>query len=102
MRYSLHPEAERDLRDAAEFYRQHAGTALSQSLFGEFERSVGVMLEHPGWGRCSGTVNVVTSCNAFRIRSSMRSPVRRFASWRWRTIAAVPAIGEDGSRKPDL
>lgn len=50
MRYSLHPEAERDLRDAAEFYRQHAGTALSQSLFGEFERAVGVMLGHPGVG----------------------------------------------------
>ena len=51
MRYSLHPEAEQDLRDAAEFYRQHAGTALSQSLFSEFERSVGVILEHPGVGQ---------------------------------------------------
>ncbi len=50
MRYSLHPEAERDLQDAAEFYRQHADPALSQSLFGEFERSVGVMLEHPRVG----------------------------------------------------
>ena len=34
MNYSLHPEAERDLRDAAEFYRERAGISLSQSFFG--------------------------------------------------------------------
>lgn len=50
MRYSLHPEAEGDLREAAEFYREHAGSALSQSLFGEFERSVDILLQHPGLG----------------------------------------------------
>ena len=50
MKFSLHPEAECDLREAAEFYREHAGSALSQSLFGEFERSVDVLLQHPGLG----------------------------------------------------
>ena len=82
MKYSLHPEAERDLRDAAEFYRHHAGTALSQSLFGEFERSVGVMLEHPGVGSLWRNGKRRTSCNAFRIRLSIRFPGRRFSSWR--------------------
>jgi plasmid stabilization system protein ParE len=47
MRYSLHPEAESDLRDAAEYYRERAGTALSQALFTEFEHSIQLLLQHP-------------------------------------------------------
>jgi plasmid stabilization system protein ParE len=50
MRYWLHPEAENDLRDAAEFYRERADNTLSQSLLAEFERSVDVLLHHPGLG----------------------------------------------------
>lgn len=47
MRFSLHPEAESDLRDAAEYYRERAGTALSQTFFTEFERSVRLLMQHP-------------------------------------------------------
>lgn len=50
MIYSLHPEAEADLRDAAEFYRVRAGNSLSQSLLAEFEQSVIILLQHPGLG----------------------------------------------------
>jgi plasmid stabilization system protein ParE len=50
MKYSLHPEAEEDLRDAAEFYQKRAGSTFSQSLLGEFERSVNILLQHPGVG----------------------------------------------------
>jgi plasmid stabilization system protein ParE len=50
MRYWLHPEAQMDLRDAAEFYRTRADSSLSQSLLAEFERSVDVLLQHPGLG----------------------------------------------------
>ncbi len=50
MKYSLHPEAEADLRDAAEFYRERAGNSLSQSLLAEFEQSVNILLQHPGLG----------------------------------------------------
>ena len=50
MRYWLHPEAENDLRHAAEFYRESADSSLSQSLLAEFERSVDVLLQHPGLG----------------------------------------------------
>jgi toxin ParE1/3/4 len=46
----LHPEAREDLREAANFYRENAGVALSQALLAEFERSVGLLLEHPGLG----------------------------------------------------
>jgi len=35
MKYSLHPEAEGDLREAAEFYRERADSVLSQALLGE-------------------------------------------------------------------
>lgn len=50
MNYSLHPEALGDLRDAASFYREQAGTGLSQSLLGEFEQSISKLLLHPALG----------------------------------------------------
>jgi toxin ParE1/3/4 len=50
MNYWLHPEAQEDLRVAAEFYRERADSALSQSLLAEFDHSVNLLLEHPGLG----------------------------------------------------
>lgn len=50
MNYSLHPEAEDDLRGAAGFYREQAGTTLSQSFLAEFEQSVNLLLQHPALG----------------------------------------------------
>ena len=50
MTYSLHPEAEQDLRHAAEFYQERGASPLSQSFLGEFERSVGLLLRHPQLG----------------------------------------------------
>ncbi len=50
MKYSLHPEAEDDLRSAARFYQEAGGLILSQALFAEFERSVSVLMRHPGLG----------------------------------------------------
>jgi hypothetical protein len=40
MNYSLHPEAEADLRDASEFYRERADKTLAQSFLAEFEQSL--------------------------------------------------------------
>lgn len=45
MIYSLHPEAESDLREAAEYYRERAGATFVQAFFSEFERSVTLLLE---------------------------------------------------------
>lgn len=50
MNYSLHPEASDDLRDAASFYREKAGTSLSQSFLNEFEQSINKLLRHPALG----------------------------------------------------
>lgn len=50
MKYSLHPEAQEDLRDAAAFYRERAGARLSQSLLAEFEHSANLLLRHPQLG----------------------------------------------------
>lgn len=50
MNYWLHPGAIEDLREAAEFYREKADTALSPALLAEFEHSVGLLLQHPGLG----------------------------------------------------
>jgi toxin ParE1/3/4 len=50
MNYSLHPEAEADLRDASEFYRERADKTLAQSFLAEFEQSLTILLRHPGLG----------------------------------------------------
>jgi plasmid stabilization system protein ParE len=50
MNYWLHPEAREDLREAANFYRDNAGAALSQALLAEFEHAIGLLLEHPRLG----------------------------------------------------
>jgi toxin ParE1/3/4 len=48
--YCLHPEAEEDLREAAQFYQDRAGAGLSQSFLAEFERSVELLLQYPHLG----------------------------------------------------
>ena len=50
MNYSLHPEASEDLRDAASFYHEQAGTSLPQSFLGEFEQSINRLLQQPALG----------------------------------------------------
>lgn len=50
MRYWLHPEAANDLGDAARFYLQQADAILAQSFLAEFERTVSLILQHPGAG----------------------------------------------------
>ena len=47
MIYSLHPEAESDLREAAEYYRERAGITIAQAFFSDFEHSITLLLEHP-------------------------------------------------------
>ena len=50
MNYWLHPEAQTDLRDAAQFYREQAGASLAQAFLAEFEHSVGPLLQYPRLG----------------------------------------------------
>ena len=50
MKYSLHPEALGDLRDAASFYHEQAGTILSQSFLAEFEQSISKLLRYLALG----------------------------------------------------
>ena len=50
MNYGLHPGARENLREAAELYREKAGTALSQSLLAAFEHSISLLLQHPARG----------------------------------------------------
>jgi toxin ParE1/3/4 len=50
MNYRLHPDAEVDLREAAEFYRKRAGNELALTFIAEFEYSVSLLLDHPTLG----------------------------------------------------
>jgi len=50
VKYSLHPEAQLDLREAAGFYRDRGGSALAQSLLAEFEHAASLLLQHPQLG----------------------------------------------------
>jgi hypothetical protein len=61
MRYWLHPEAENDLRHAAEFYRESADSSLSQSLLAEFERSVDVFYNTLALARSGAMVGAGSS-----------------------------------------
>lgn len=47
MIYSLHPEAESDLREGAEYYRERAGVTIAQAFLGDFKHSITLLLEHP-------------------------------------------------------
>jgi len=47
---SLHSEAEQDISDAMDFYTEHAGRAVAARFLDEFERAVGILLEHPDIG----------------------------------------------------
>jgi toxin ParE1/3/4 len=47
MNYSLHPEAEFDLREAADYYRERAGAALAQAFLADFEHATRLLIEHP-------------------------------------------------------
>lgn len=57
MKYKLHSEAETDLREAAEFYKQRADASLSRALLEEIDHAIGILLEHPKLG---GTIRVCT------------------------------------------
>ena len=48
--YSLHPEAERDVADAVDFYSERAGSAVAERFLEEFERVAKLLVEHPRLG----------------------------------------------------
>lgn len=50
IRASLHPQAARDLADAAEFYRRSASARVAARFLNEFERVVGLLAANPGFG----------------------------------------------------
>ena len=50
MTYSLHPDAEQDIADALDFYREQAGVLIAQRLLSEFERIAQLLVEHPDIG----------------------------------------------------
>jgi plasmid stabilization system protein ParE len=48
--YSLHRGADRDLLEAARFYRQEGGPKLASRFLDEFERVVELLVEFPDLG----------------------------------------------------
>ena len=50
MNYSLHSLAERDLRNAAAFYRDQAGQQVANHLLDEFKRVAQLLSMYPGIG----------------------------------------------------
>lgn len=65
MSYSLHPEAERELSEAAAFYQSQAGGSLASAFLNEFVRVATLLALNPEMGR--------------PVRDGLRiHPVRRF------------------------
>ena len=50
MTYSLHPDAEQDIADALDFYREQAGVLIAQRFLSEFERIAQLLFEYPDIG----------------------------------------------------
>lgn len=50
MTYSVHPAARQDIDDALDFYLEHAGPAMARRFIDEFERSLKLLVHHPGIG----------------------------------------------------
>ena len=51
MKVTLHPAAERDVSDAAEFYQREASAALAARFVAEFKRVLSILANSPGLGR---------------------------------------------------
>ena len=47
MSYSLHPDAEREIADALDFYADEAVPLVAQRFLGEFERVAALLVERP-------------------------------------------------------
>jgi len=50
MKITIHPGAEQDLREAAEFYKQRGSPLVAGRFIGEFKRLVSLLREHPQIG----------------------------------------------------
>jgi len=50
MNYSLHPQVESDLEEAAEYLSKHASPRIASRFLAEFERAVALIVERPGIG----------------------------------------------------
>jgi plasmid stabilization system protein ParE len=50
MNFTLHPGAENEIADALDFYREHASLQIAERFLGEFERTVKLLVDHPGLG----------------------------------------------------
>jgi plasmid stabilization system protein ParE len=50
MKIALHPGAERDLAEAAEFYEREGSPALAGRFVAEFKRLTSLLAEHPEIG----------------------------------------------------
>jgi toxin ParE1/3/4 len=50
LKVTLHPAAEADLAEAAEFYARTASVAVAARFIAEFKRVSGMLLECPGLG----------------------------------------------------
>ncbi|MDR2154687.1 MAG: type II toxin-antitoxin system RelE/ParE family toxin [Burkholderiaceae bacterium] len=50
MNVTIHPEAEQDLHEAAEFYEQKGSSLVAGRFIGEFKRLVSLLREYPQIG----------------------------------------------------
>jgi plasmid stabilization system protein ParE len=50
VKYSVHPEAERELTEAAAFYHQTVNLRFASKFLDEFERVAQLLTENPGFG----------------------------------------------------
>jgi plasmid stabilization system protein ParE len=89
--YSLHPEAEKELADTADFYRAQGGVAVGNAFLSDFTRLAGLLERNPTMGR--------------PVRNGLRiHPLRRFPYslvYRARSEGILILVVGHQHRRPD-
>lgn len=100
MKLVVVPLAPAELHDAAAFYTARASIELGLALVAVFERTANLVLENPMFGQSFVVRDAAIICAGFPPAASIRSPLKNFASLRWRIIGDVQATGQNASGKP--
>ena len=100
MSFTLHPGAERDLGEAARFYRREAGCGVAERFLDEFDASRLLLMRIPALESLPGATVVGFRFTVSPIRSSIVSWIRISASWSFGISTATQSTVENVGEAP--
>jgi plasmid stabilization system protein ParE len=99
--FSFHPEAERDIAEAMDFYAGQTGLAVAGRFLDEVERAIRLLVEYPDLGmpiaKGQRPPHVSVECFSLRARVSQcgkrdshpdrSAPAQKTGFWAWTSLA---------------